>query len=137
MAYKKKTWAAKDVISSAALNNIENGVEANDTAIGKKADATAIADMLTKTEANKNYAKKTDLEAKVDSSAISDMLTKTEAGTTYSTKEELKAKAKKGTNISTEDAPAAPSGENYTKEELQKFAALINKCKEQLNAMNA
>lgn len=32
MSYVKKNWAPRDKITSAALNNIENGVEANDTA---------------------------------------------------------------------------------------------------------
>ena len=33
MAYSKKTWKNGEVITDAALNNIENGVSANDTAI--------------------------------------------------------------------------------------------------------
>ena len=33
MAYSKTTWATGDVITAAKLNNIEDGVAANDTAI--------------------------------------------------------------------------------------------------------
>lgn len=40
MAYTKKTWANNDVITAAGLNNIENGVAANDTAVTTTLPAT-------------------------------------------------------------------------------------------------
>ena len=77
-----------------------------DTSISGKADTTAIADMLTKTEASGKYAtteamtsalaNKADTSALagyVQTSAISDMLTKTEASGKYATKSEVSAKA--------------------------------------------
>lgn len=43
MSYVKKTWASGDTITSAALNNIENGVEANETAAASAASSAAAA----------------------------------------------------------------------------------------------
>lgn len=54
MAYSKTTWQDRDVITAAKLNNLEAGVETNDTAV------TAC---LKKSEAESNYLKKTDAES--------------------------------------------------------------------------
>ena len=95
---------------------------AMDSSISGKADTTAIADMLTKTEASSKYATteamtsaladKADTSALagyVQTSAISDMLTKTEASSTYATSESvtsgLAAKADK-TAIANMNDPA-------------------------------
>ena len=40
MAYTKKTWANNDVITAAGLNNMENGIAANDTAVTTTLPAT-------------------------------------------------------------------------------------------------
>lgn len=37
MAYSKKTWSNGEVITDSALNNIENGIAACDTALSGKA----------------------------------------------------------------------------------------------------
>ena len=41
MAYSKNTWATGDVIDAAKLNNIEDGIAANDTAIAGLAPIAA------------------------------------------------------------------------------------------------
>lgn len=35
MAYSKKTWRTGELITDTALNNIENGIAANDTAVAQ------------------------------------------------------------------------------------------------------
>lgn len=118
MAYTKHTWSDGETITDALLNNIEDGVEANDTAIATKADASSLSE-------------------KADKSEISDMLTKTEAGSTYATKSELGGKAAKGSNISTADATSSASTETVDPTEFAAVVTLVNECKKQLNAMNA
>lgn len=65
-----------------------------DAALALKADKTAIADMLTKTEAAStyqvigDYATKAEVAAKADATAIADMLTNTEAAEAYQPKGE-------------------------------------------------
>lgn len=118
MAYNKHTWSDGETITDALLNNIESGVEANDTALASKANASALA-------------------SKADKTQIADMLTKTEAGSTYATKSELGGKAAKGSNISAADATSSASGETVDPTEFAAVVTLVNECKKQLNAMNA
>ena len=47
MSYTPKTWANGDTLSAAALNNIEGGIVANETAIGTKADSSTVSDLAT------------------------------------------------------------------------------------------
>lgn len=118
MAYSKKTWKNGEVITDAALNNMEDGIAANDTALGNKADKSAIADMLTKTEAGETYATKSELGNKADTSALA-------------------AKAAKGSNIATADATDSASTETVDVAEFKAVVALVNACKSELNKMNA
>lgn len=118
MAYTKHTWSDGETITDALLNNMEAGIEANDTALASKANASSLSE-------------------KADKSEISDMLTKTEAGSTYAKKTELDGKAKKGANISAADATSSASTETVDPTEFAAVVTLVNECKKQLNAMNA
>lgn len=84
------TLASLGVTATAAELNYTAGVTAPiQTQLDAKADATAIADMLTKTEAGDTYQPKGEY---VTADQIADMETKTEAASTYATKGELAAK---------------------------------------------
>ena len=84
------TLASLGVTATAAELNYTDGVTAPiQTQLDAKADATAIADMLTKTEAGDTYQPKGEY---VTADQIADMETKTEAASTYATKGELAAK---------------------------------------------
>ena len=84
------TLASLGVTATAAELNYTAGVTAPiQTQLDAKADATAIADMLTKTEAGDTYQPKGEY---VTADAISDMETKTDAAAAYATKGELAAK---------------------------------------------
>ena len=50
MAYTKKTWSTGETLTAAGMNNIENGVAANDTAIS--ALNTTVESKLDKPEAD-------------------------------------------------------------------------------------
>lgn len=118
MAYTKHTWSGGETITDELLNNMEAGIEANDTALASKANSSS-------------------LSVKADKSEISDMLTKTEAGSTYATKSELGGKAAKGSNIATADSTSSASGETVNPAEFAAVVALVNACKAELNKMNA
>lgn len=81
-------------IQTSGMNQIRGldaalALKADKTELAAKADATAIADMLTKTEAGETYQPKGEY---VTADAIADMETKTDAAAAYATKGELAAK---------------------------------------------
>ena len=85
-------YATTEAMNAALGNKADTSALANyatTEALKAKADASAISDMLTKTEAASTYAAKAALDAKADSSAIADMATNTEVAETYATKESL------------------------------------------------
>ena len=117
------TLAGLGVTATANDLNMTAGATSNiQTQLDAKAAASAIADMLTKTEAAStyqvagDYATKGELAAKADATAIADMLTKTEAGDTYQPKGEYATTAQiADMETKTEAAEAyQPKGEYVT-----------------------
>lgn len=109
--------ATKQEVTEGLAAKQDKGDYVTTEQLSNKADTSAIADMLTKTEATSTYAAKThqhvsaditdlqgkldakankeDLDEKVNRSEIADMLTNTEGDQKYATKEDVNLKADK------------------------------------------
>ena len=99
------TYATKESLTSAAapIAGLSSKVSSLETAVGSKADASALSGLLSKAEAESTYSTKVQVAAMGDSirsaRAIADAaLPKTEAASTYATKADL-AKAQAGGNV--------------------------------------
>ena len=99
------TYATKESLTSATapIAGLSSKVSSLETAVGSKADASALSGLLSKTEAESTYSTKVQAAAMGDSirnaRAVADAaLPKTEAASTYATKADL-AKAQAGGNV--------------------------------------
>ena len=90
------TYATKEALTSATapISGLSSKVSSLETAVGSKADASALSGLLSKTEAESTYSTKVQAASMGDSirsaRAIADAaLPKTEAASTYATKADL------------------------------------------------
>lgn len=133
MAYSKKTWNNDEVITKAAMDNIENGVATNDTKNTQQdGKISEIEGKLVKAVAgSKDGLMSKEDKTKLD--GIAEQANKYVLPAASASIGGVK-QATKVDNVSAADATNAAAATNPTQAEFNKVVALANETKAKLNA---